>query len=180
MDILRKFFENEKNKQSILILFFIGVLLVVVNNFGKQNDLVETKVFESEEVKQYTDYTKNLENKLQNILSQVVGAGDVSVMITLNNEGEKLLAFDYDYTSKETNETDNNGGIRTIKEFTENTNTLFSNSTPIILKESTPSVKGIVIITSGGDNVEIVQSFKNVCMSLLDLPSHKIQVLKKK
>ncbi len=180
MDILRKFFETEKNKQSILILFFIGVLLVVVNNFGKQNNFNEPKSFETEEIIQYTDYSKSLENKLENILSEVAGAGDVSVMITLNNEGEKTLAFDYDYSSKKTNETDNNGGIREIEELTENTNTLFSNSVPVILKESTPSVKGVVIITEGGDNVEIVQSFRNVCMALLDLPAHKIQVLKKK
>ncbi len=179
MDILRRFFENEKNKQSVLILFFIGVLLVIVNGVSEK-DISNTNVLQAEEVIQYSSYTKTLEKKLENILSQVAGAGDVLVMITLNNEGEKKLAFDFDYSKKVTNETDNNGGIRGVEETKENTTTLFSNSNPVILEESTPSVKGVVIITDGGDNEELVQAFKNVCMSLLELPAHKIQILKKK
>ncbi len=181
MEVLRNFFESEKNKQSLLILFLAGVVLIIISNFGdgEKETIDESKlpmVLSSEE----NDYVNTLERKLENILSEVDGAGEVTVMITLDNDGEKLLAYDYNYSSKETEENDNIGGLRNIKEVTENTNTLFSNNNPVILKENTPSVKGVVIIAEGGDNPQIADSFTKVSMSLLDVPAHKVQILKRK
>lgn len=181
MDILRNFFENEKNKQSLLIIFLAGIVIALINSFSGEGEVIKnTKPLLLEESIEYSDYTKFIENKLEEILSKVDGAGDVSVMITLDDEGEKVLSYDYNYSSKETEEADNIGGLRTIKELSESTNTLFSNNNPVILKENTPKVKGVVIIANGGDNPVIVESFTRVSTSLLDVPAHKVQVLKKK
>lgn len=182
MDKLRKVFENEKNKQNLFIIFLIGIALVFVNNFTNEEvNIGEIKAENEDTYTEEYDYTSFLEKKLENILSQVEGAGEVSVMVTLDNDGEKSLAYDQSYSSKETTENDNVGGLRTIKEISEDTTTVFENNNiPIILKESKPKVEGVVILTKAGDNPLIKEAFTNVSMALLDVPAHKIQILKKK
>ncbi len=181
MDTLRKYFEgNDKNKFNLLIIFMLGITLFLVGGTKKKTSSTNDIQKVEETIINNDDYVSYLENKLKNILSEVQGAGEVDVMITLSNEGEKTLAFDYTQNSKETNEVDTAGGTRAIKDESISTNAIYNGSSPVILKESQPDVEGVLILAEGGDDVYIVEAFTKVAQALLDVPAHKIQVLKKK
>ncbi len=70
------FWEKWKiNKQQILVLLCVGILLIVI--------AVPTK-----ETPRHTFQSNDLETRLEKILSQIDGIGEVHVMITMNEEDQ--------------------------------------------------------------------------------------------
>ena len=63
-----------------------------------------------------TSYESKLEVQLSELLSQVKGVGNVSVMITLEDETLIEPAFNTIDTEKTSEEKDNEGGVRTVIE----------------------------------------------------------------
>ena len=78
---------------DIAIAVFFGVMLILAGDmvFGggenaeTENETVKNNVSDN-------DYLSKLEEKTKGLLSQVDGAGNVDVMITLNSEGESGYA----------------------------------------------------------------------------------------
>ena len=81
---------------DIAIAVFFGVMLILAGDmvFGggenaeTENETVKNNVSDN-------DYLSKLEEKTKGLLSQVDGAGNVDVMITLNSEGESVYAVSY-------------------------------------------------------------------------------------
>jgi len=65
-----------KNDKAVRIIFFIGAALIVV--------IALSSFFETENLS-VRDYTQKLEQRLGDILSEIDGAGSISVMITLED-----------------------------------------------------------------------------------------------
>lgn len=72
-------------------------------------------VWQSEEADALS-YTAYWEEKLTKSLSQIEGAGEVEVLITLKESEERVLEKDVPEQVSETAETDAEGGTRTISE----------------------------------------------------------------
>ncbi len=185
MDELRTLFnKNSKSKYNVYIAFLLGVIILIVSGIDfNKNEIIQE--VEKPRPANVESYTSNLEKKLEVLLSTVKGAGKVKVMITLVNEGELILAKDIDFNYKETIEKDGENGLREIREEKEKTETLFSPNTanknaPVVLKELKPQIEGVAIIAEGGGDINIVEAFTRVAESLLNVPVHKIQVLKMK
>ncbi|MBO5505575.1 MAG: hypothetical protein J5984_03765, partial [Clostridia bacterium] len=82
-ELLKKF----KGKNLIYLLILTAVLLLLFSG-GK---VTENK--NSEIVKQENNYYEEISVRLENILSKIRGAGDVSVMFILENNGEVIPVF---------------------------------------------------------------------------------------
>ena len=80
-NIWKKLSENKKNQWIVLLL--VGILLVVVSIPTKSNTNTETSWETSEENEFNTTET---EQRLEKILSQMQGIGQVHVMITYQEE----------------------------------------------------------------------------------------------
>mgnify|MGYP000890406645 CR=1 FL=1 len=103
---IRKVFEHLKHgkvkKDQLLIVFLVGILLLVISipagtkkdsNTGTKKTLANSSKSSVGTTKQ-SEYTAYMEERLERILSQIDGAGQVQVMITWKSDGEKVVEKD--------------------------------------------------------------------------------------
>ena len=86
---IRKVFEHLKHgkvkKDQLLIVFLVGILLLVISiPAGTKKTLANSSKSSVGTTKQ-SEYTAYMEERLERILSQIDGAGQVQVMITWCN-----------------------------------------------------------------------------------------------
>lgn len=179
-------------KDRLVILLLCGVLLLIIAlpmDTGTQNDTDEMtgKGTESVGTDSYS-YARYLEKHLEEILSQVKGAGEVRVMITLTDSGERIVEKDTESTTETIKEEDSQGGSRTTMNDSRSETSIYNSGSgeslnsggePYVTKEKTPVVGGIIIIADGGDNGVVVQNITEAIQALFDIDTHKIKVMKR-
>lgn len=190
---LKKFVNNLKTKNlrknQIIILFLCGVLLMVItipanendrdsDNNGSQNG----RVTDEETMNDSTVYAQYLEQELENILSQMDGAGMVSCMVTLSSSAEQVVEKDLNISDENVTESDSQGGRRTTNQSSRSETTIYSegdNGSPYVSKEISPKVEGVLVIAEGGDNAVVVKNITEGIQALFGIESHKIRIVKK-
>lgn len=183
MDFFRKIFKDKKNFYNLLIILFTGVLLLFFsNNFGnsKQNESKDTKEI-PENLIFDNSYEATLERRLKKTLSLIEGVGQIDVLITLENSKEIVTKDDSFREKATTTEEATNGDKREIingKE--EKTTVKINGDNPLILKEISPKISGVLIVAQGGGNIEVKNNLINATKALLGVDIHKIEVLKMK
>ncbi|NSW91350.1 MAG: stage III sporulation protein AG [Firmicutes bacterium] len=127
----------------------------------------------------------SMEEKLESILSQIAGAGKVSVMITYVSGSEKVPAYDTRRSENDTHEEDNSGGSRIITQRDIEEKIAYEEvqsgtKKPIILKEKSPEVKGVVVVADGANEPVVKENLVRAVQTLMDVPPHKVQVFMRK
>ena len=165
------FFQKLKSIKhiEIIIAVVIGaiVLLIYFGAFSAKpsND----NVFKSTTT---TEYASMLENRLSNVLSQIEGAGNVSVMVTLSSGPEYIYA-----TNEEEKKNTNTSGGSTTTSITTTSAPIIVSNDIVIIKEIMPSVGGVVVVASGAGNTKVKLEILKAIQALLDVPQANIEVL---
>lgn len=167
-EIMKKLTESANFKKVYGGILLSVILLVAINVFTpneKQKEVRQDGNFTQESIITY------YEGRLEDILNKVEGAGKVDVMITLEGSGEKIYAVE----QKRNN--------------SENTNTIESKTTlvskgsgvqePIVIKETIPQIKGVLVVCEGGGNKEVELLLTKGVKTLLDISMSKIFVIKR-
>lgn len=130
------------------------------------------------------DYELHYEASLKEILEQIVGVGEVVVMVNLNSTEEKVYQMNVRTGTQTTEEKDHQGGNRRIDDSTrdEAVVTISSGSleTPVISKTLKPTVRGVVVAAEGADNPKVKSMISEVVQRMLDVPAHRISIVPKK
>lgn len=181
MEILRNIFKDKKNLYNILIAIFLGILLIVISGDfmigGQVQEQAQTNLTPIE-LSSTETYEEQLENRLKTVLSQVYGVGKVEVMITTESSREIVTKSDVNSNISITQETSVNGDDRSVQsENYEDTTVKINGDEPLILKELSPQVLGVLIVAEGGTNIEVKNNLINATNALLNVGSHKIEVL---
>lgn len=197
-NILRNIFKNKNNYYNLIFIIFLGILLFFLsnNNFNNNNSNsllgdelpqnnsnslleVEANLFDLSSYD--SSYEEKLEQRLEYTLSQVEGVGNVNVMISTNNSKELITKSDTVQENAITSEEALTGDNRNIKsDKYQDTTVKINGDEPLILKEISPTIEGVLIVAQGGDNIQIKNSLINATNALLGVEVHKIQVLKMK
>jgi len=181
-----KFDGNNKKKTEnlVFLLIILVVTVVAINVIWKDdkksiNSITEPKSLASN-IKEESYNTDSLEVRLENILSNISGVGNVDVLITYN-ETEEIIPI-YNKTSKKsvTNETDSQGGTRTVEETDASQEVIFQNDEIIIQKKISPKVEGAIITATGASNSNVKANIIQAVEAATGLATHKIQVFEKK
>lgn len=179
LEKLKRFFEKNKNTQSIYIILIIGVaLLFFTSSFFVSDGAKKAKEGDTSSVSTATD--KDIQKELEGILSQIAGAGDVSVMITYEGTGEKRFAADI------TSESSRSGNgfaaeKERIQESEKQSSKLITPSNePVIAQESFPKVRGVIAVCSGARDAGVKQDVITAIKAALDVADHKISVFARK
>lgn len=98
---------------------------------------------------------KYMEEKLADTLSQIEGAGEVTVMITLESSAERIVEKDETYEGETVTESDSAGGSRDTDQSSRERPPFTPRETgragaPYISKELSPKIGGVVVIAPGG------------------------------
>ncbi|MBO5474704.1 MAG: stage III sporulation protein AG [Lachnospiraceae bacterium] len=191
-------------KDQCLIIILTGVLLCVIvwpvkptePKSGISDIINDTMEIHSNDA-QITDSTEIMEgsaesayvgyweDKLENTLSYVEGAGDVKVLLTLKESEERIVEKDGPEESSDTMEQDAAGGSRTVSENRTEKTTIYmtdeeGNSVPYVVKTIPPAVEGVVVIAQGADQIMVRQNIIEAIQVLFDIDMNKITVVKMK
>lgn len=184
---------SKKVIQNTVIVAIIGIILLIAGSvFFQGTDKNEEKVPPQTEngteavetLSRKEGETKDeLEKSLEAILSQIKGAGKVSVMVTFYSGSESVPVYNTKNSTSDTQEKDKEGGTRSVKQADRENNIIFEESDgvkkPYITKELLPKVKGVVIVADGAKDAEVRSSLAKATEALFEVASHKIQVFER-
>ena len=185
--------ENHIFSYRVLWLGVIGILLIVFGSVfdgtgfkaaEKENTLVEKEVGEQNTKLLATkaDLSEEvLEAKLVKILSQVKGAGKVSVNIAFVNSEQQQYAKNKTNETKTVQEKDTAGGVRTTTESKDSEQILLSKEAgsdkPIVISKVYPEIKGVIVVAQGASNSTVKANLTKAIETGLGIASYKITVL---
>jgi len=125
----------------------------------------------------------DIANDIAKVLSEIEGAGKVTVMITYNSGEEIVPAQDVRRIRNITQERDSGGGTRDIDQYEYESSIVFEDNggenSPIVLKTKMPEVKGVIVVAEGAGNAVVKENLVRAVQVLTDVPIHKIQVFKR-
>lgn len=182
---------KRKTVENTAIALVIGIILMIVgssflnsSSTKKQIQAVGAKPIQEETKKGSSENDFSVNKEIEKILSQIEGAGRVSVLITYVSGKERVPATDIKKSENLTNEKDSGGGTRNNSQNNLETTVIYSeeqggNKNPVILKEILPEVKGVVVVAEGAGNPEVKENIIRAVQVLTSIPPHKIQVFVK-
>lgn len=178
--------DSKKFKYNLFIIFTIGIILLIVANIftedKKPKDTnIETKKVLDDSKNSHLDYVSILELKLEDMLNQLKGVSNTKVMITLEDTIEKIPALNTTKNNETTNEVDSQGGTRetlredmTIQIVTGNEGSLK------VLKEVEPTVKGVIVVAEGAEDLEIKEMLYDAVKTVLGVSGNRVEVYSSK
>lgn len=178
-------------KDQLLIFFLVGVLLLVIalpaGTKEKEKASGRNEIGGEEEVgtqAEEQDYARYLERRLEETLSQLDGAGNVRVMVTLQSSAQKIVEKDTQGERDAITEEDSQGGRRTSENTSHQETTVYEgvgekSQEPYVSKELTPRVEGVVVLAEGGENALVKRNITEAIQALFGIDTHKIRIMKK-
>ena len=173
-DILENL-KNLKIGKKNIILVAIAVLIMVLllvsefltpentENISKEN----TEIYSSQ-------YIEKTEKELEALLENISGAGEVEVMITLENCYENVFAKGY--SEKNDSKTDSQ------KSESEEEYIIIKNGSNneecLVVKVLQPTVKGVAVIAQGAGNTQVKNAITQTVCALFDISTAKVSVEK--
>ncbi|GAA0115935.1 stage III sporulation protein AG [Clostridium senegalense] len=182
---------------NLLILFFIGVALLFMGSFFKQNsqseimgnknssDITSTVKEENEEkateaAMEISSYKEKVQGELISILEKIDGVGRVEAMIYFESGEEQVPALNVNDSKSNTTEKDTVGGERSINQENGGTTVVMSNegskTEPLIVKTYNPKITGICVVAEGASDKITELRVRQAVTNLFDLEEEKVQV----
>lgn len=185
-------------KDQCLILVLVGMLLCVISLptdkeksksriWDLSGDRIENE--QTFDVKNAGNndngYAAQWEEKLEESLRFVEGAGQVQVMITLAGSEEQVLTRDGKEEVSDTLETDAAGGSRHISETRLDKSVVRTvdergKDVPLVVKTMAPKVEGVVVIAQGAGREQVRRDIIEAIQVLFDVDMNRIAIIKMK
>ncbi len=134
----------------------LGIILVI--------GLIPKKTTSVAAADTVSEYVSGVERKLEKLLSEVDGAGKVSVAVSVESGMETVLAMTT--TTKETS-----GGRETVS------TPVLVNGKTVVLKEVYPKISGVLIVAEGAGKLAVYNKIQQATLSLLDVKPSQIEIL---
>lgn len=149
----------------------MGILLLIVviptgeskkqsSNINNSTDLKVSNVQNDA-----SEYKEQLEQELENALKRVDGVGKVKVMITLKDDGDKILDKNINRESENVNQE------TVIFDSDDNTH-------PYVTSNELPKVEGVLVVAQGGGQADTDSMITDAIIALFDVEMHKIKIVK--
>ena len=148
-----------KNAEMLIVIALIAVLaLVLIGNIG-----MDTSSQSSEDYTDFERWCMGEQQRAEKLLSEIKGAGKVSVLITYGSGAEKVYAFKTE--SKTVN------GVTTVTE-----ELVYHSGKPILISEKAPEIRGIVVVAEGADDAMVKLEIVRAIMALYNVEAKYIEV----
>lgn len=172
--IWQKFGHLSKKEKGLFIKLAIclvaGIILMSLGSGKKDDTATNTGTSSPQEAagttlsESYYSEEKQLEDKLVSILSEVKGAGTVTVALTFEQGAEYVYA-------EENNEKQSTDQSET------STSLVQINDSPVLIKQRLPEVKGVVIVAEGAGDALVKERLYQAAKSLLGLSTSQIAII---
>jgi stage III sporulation protein AG len=195
--------ENKTGKYRYMILVLcIGAAFMLASNLlfkkstaapdlpamkstqSSQEDVAAFGSNKSTENKAITDYEREYESQLKAALDEMLGVKDTRVVVNVDSTEEKILEKNKNSKNQTTNETDTNGGKRKVQDSsTDEQMVIIRNGdqeTPIVVQTKKPTIRGVLVVAKGAENIEVKKWIVDAVTRVLDVPSYRVAVMPKK
>ena len=183
LETLKNITKNkEKRVENIVLLIILLVIILIASKYifsgtssnekSSNSTSSESNINNSESVNKSTEniLKSDLETKLSNILSQIAGISDVSIVVTYSQDTKQNPVYNI-------KEEEKSGEKTTEKSVAYNENG--STKTAIIESVEMPEVEGAIIVAKGASTVEMRSKIATAVSTLTNLPVYKVQVFEK-
>lgn len=177
--IKNKFFRtkllNVKGVKVLIPLLAILILGVILFDFDSTAS-TRTSATTKENGINYTsslEYIETIEKKLSKVLSAISGAGKTQLMISIDSSPIITVASNSEEKSVTTS-----SGTTTTTTTEPIIITTNGKSQPLILGEVLPEIKGVIVVSSGADDVRVKLDIINAVRTVLGISSEKIDVFR--
>ena len=186
---------NKKKIENLVFLIVLVIITVVIINIIWNGDKTTNKEQSNNDTSKQLATTNNqtvnqnqiqgtsesnLETRLEEILSQIQGVGAVKVLLNYSESSEVVAMYNETSRSSNTQETDTEGGSRTIQETDTQKNIIYQEEngekTPITQKIVQPKIEGAIITAKGASQANVKTNIIQAVEAVTGLATHKIQV----
>lgn len=189
--ILKEDGNSKKTIESLAVFVIILIITIVAINYIWKDENKTEQHEDSENGKILAYKEESIENndddisiKLENILKNIKGVGNVKVLITYSQTSKVVPMYSEDSTQKLTEENDSGGGTRTINENTTKKEVIYEESNgekkPITQSIINPTIEGAIIAAEGANSSVIKENIIQAVEAVTGISSHKIQVFEMK
>ena len=168
-DIKRKIADRLKKGKYVLAVVVLGLILIL----WPQNK--QTQTADSQQTQDEFSLEQE-EEKISRALSEIEGAGEVSVVLTLDVSTRNVLAEDTQTSSEESD----NGKKSDSSVTTVILSPKSSQQEAVVLHRIYPEYRGALVVAQGADNAAIKLAITQAVAGLTGLSSDKITVVKMK
>jgi stage III sporulation protein AG len=187
--------------QYLFIILLVGIAFMLISDLWKSDERAATEVSSSDssslneedvpafgtgekkQNKSMKDYEEYYENQLKEALEQIVGVDEVNVVVTVDSSEEKIYEKNESSQKQRTNETDQEGGKRSIEESSKEDQIVIiqdgEKEVPIISETKKPKVSGVLVVAGGADNIQIKKWIIEAVSRVLDVSTHRVAVMPK-
>lgn len=186
---------NKKKIENLVFLIVLVIITVVIINIIWNGDKTTNKEQSNNDTSKQLATTNNqtinqnqiqgtsesnLETRLEEILSQMQGVGEVKVLLNYSESSEVVAMYNETSRSSNTQETDTEGGSRTIQETDTQKDIIYQEEngekTPITQKIVQPKIEGAIITAKGASQANVKTNIIQAVEAVTGLATHKIQV----
>ncbi|MCO7176592.1 stage III sporulation protein AG [Sporolactobacillus kofuensis] len=195
-----------KNKKGTLFklvaLVLIGVVLLAGNRFfassAQTQKPADQQAFSNHDSKDLSEIKSDIgkqsmtsieknesyvNQNLKNILEQIRGVSDVSVMVTFASTEKNIYQNNVKTQDNQTSETDQKGGKREVVERNEDSEVVLidkdGNKVPVVIGKEQPTVRGVIVVARGAEQSTTKVQIMEAVSTVLDIPTYKVKVLEK-
>lgn len=185
-----KWIRGRKKEQVLISMLLLGLLLVIMMPVkGKEKSEEDSGTETEEEYPQSgTDReaaAQQLERQLVETLSQVEGVGTVKAAVTLETSGKRIVEKDVPVSTSDTSQNTTDGERQESLTSDSQEETVYErdgegNEIPYVVQETTPEIRGVVVVAKGGGDPVVQRQIQEAVMALFHVEAHKIKVMKMK
>ena len=149
--------QNNKNRTALAVTVGVmAMLLLLLSELLPSGNTQKTAAV--------SQYQTQLEQQLEELISQLQGAGRTTVMVTLTTGEETIYAVDTQTGDLQQQET----------------HVLLQDGSALAETTYLPQVCGVAVLCEGGGDVRVAARITELLHSLLDLPANRICVEQRK
>lgn len=182
--------EEKKKIENLVVLVLVIIITIVAINYIWNGNKKENKVVTEDSTKKLAENieednrSEDLDIKLENILAQINGVGNVKVLVTYSQTNRVIPMYDEDSTQTTTEETDSSGGTRITNEVSSKKDIIYEENgngkSPITQSVVSAKIEGAIVTAEGAKNAEVKTSIIQAVEAVTGLSTYKIQVFEMK
>ena len=176
--IAEKYLKNLKNPKTLVFLGLAGILLIFLSSLTvpdkQENDSSKTTELTAQE------YKSMLETDIAEMVKQITGSRDASVMITLESGIKYSYADIKEESSSDktidreiSSDTEIKAGYITVK-------TADGGEEALLVAKMMPEIRGVAIVCEGGDIESVNEKIKNAVTAALNITSKRVYICGRK
>ena len=156
--------QNNKNRTALAVTVGVMAMLLLLLSELLPSGNTQKTAASTVRTAAVSQYQTQLEQQLEELISQMQGAGRTTLMVTLTTAEETIYAVDTQTGDLQQQET----------------HVLLQDGSALAETTYLPQVCGVAVLSEGGGDVRVAARITELLHSLLDLPANRICVEQRK